>query len=82
MEELYALLTDRLTSIQDFVQKFDLIINQFEADPLFSLLPPQLNELSVFINNLKKTEKIRVLRENDFLEMIFTLPNFDSAQLM
>lgn len=80
MEELYNLLAERLSSIQDLEQKFGALIGQFETDPAFTLQPHQLNELSNFINNLKKTEKMRILRENDFLEVIFSLRSFDLPQ--
>lgn len=80
MEEIYIHLTERLTSVDTLIKKTETITSQLETNPSLSASPQQLAELSIFMNNLKKAEKMRLLKENDYLEVVFGFRNFDSAQ--
>ena len=80
MEEIYVLLKERLDNINDLLNKF----NQYEISLLSSGATmhksSELQEISYQINQLKKLEKMRIIKENDCTEVIFSLRNFDQQQ--
>jgi hypothetical protein len=81
MEEIYLLLEERLLNNEDLnnrVNKLEeirgrLVINQNSR-------PPEFQELSQYIQQLKRAEKLRSMKENDLLETVFGLRNFETTQ--
>lgn len=82
MEEIYQLLNERLNGIRDLIQKFDSLQSQIDFDSTYSLTSQQINDLSTYIMNLRKNEKMRVLRENDYVEIILAYQNFEPSLRM
>ena len=80
MEEVYGLLLERLNNVSNLLNRF----NQYESTLLASGATihksSELQEISNQINQLKKLEKMRIIKENDFVEVIFSLRNFDQQQ--
>ena len=80
MEEIYGLLLERLNNVSNLLNRF----NQYESTLLTSGATihksSELQEISNQINQLKKLEKMRIIKENDFIEVIFSLRNFDQQQ--
>ena len=80
MEEIYSQLLERLNNVNDLLNRFD----QYETSLLNSGAiihkSSELQEISHQINQLKKSEKMRIIKENEFTEVIFSLRNFDQQQ--
>lgn len=81
MEEIYLLLEERLQCMDDLtarVNKLEEIRGRIIINP--SNRPPEFQELSHNIQQLKRNEKLRSIKENDFLEIVFGLRSFDAPQ--
>ena len=82
MEELYGLLNDRLISLREMNEKFKEAISLAENNFIHSSGEIEIQKLSEYLHQLKKAEKMRVIKENNYLEVIYCLKAYDEEQLM
>lgn len=80
MEELYQLISDRLHEQDDLIRKFNFLESLTSAQTPLTTIPHQMNEFSFFISKLRKRERVRILRENDYFEVIMSVRSFDLFQ--
>lgn len=83
MEEIYTLLEERFSVIEDL----DIRINRLEENKdsvtgNLHIKPSEIQDVSHIIHQLKRNEKLRNIKENDYLEIVFGLRNFDVPQRM
>ena len=85
MEELYLLLAERGANIDTI---------SFRLADLMRTLQDKANEgkttsfaktqegleFSRFINQMKRTEKVRLIKENDLIDIVYGIKNFDVTQ--
>lgn len=83
MEEIYTLLQERMDNIDDIRKKFsrsDSPSNISSSDPEIYNIDP--SDLSQQFSQAKRTEKLRIIKENELMEVIFGLRSFDIKQKM
>lgn len=80
MEELYQLISDRLHEQDELIRKFNFLESLTNAQTPLTTIPHQMNEFLFFISKLRKRERARILRENDYLEVIMSVRSFDLFQ--
>ena len=81
MEEIYSLLQERIDNLEDIKKKF------FKPDSISNtpLVEAELNNIEVtdfsqHISHIKRIEKLRIIKENELMEVIFGLRSFDVKQ--
>lgn len=85
MEELYLLLAERRANIDTISFRLADLIRTLRDRPndgkttLFAKTQEGL-EFSRFINQMKRTEKVRLIKENDLIEIVYAIKNFDISQ--
>ena len=82
MEELYQLIEERLLQIKTAYDKFNLIANQrdhINPDSISSS-GSDVRDLSQYMSQIKRLEKIRTFKENELMEAFSALKSFDSTQ--
>lgn len=81
MQEIFNLINERVSSATELTQ-----IAQKHLDKLATANLAEINsskkEFMGLVINLRREEKTRISKENEFLEFIFTLRNFDTIQIM
>lgn len=82
MEELYELLNDRFQALKAISDKFQEAANSPKAGLRNALGDTQLQKLSEFLQQRRRAEKTRVMKENNYLEVIYSLKYFDTDQCM
>ena len=85
MEELYLILKDRISNAEEINATLLEISDYFkpkstEVRSVSPIRSPEIQELSRFINQIKRSEKVRVIKEDEIIEMVFNLKGFDLAQ--
>ena len=82
MEELYQLVEERFFHIKTAYAKFPSQLGPndcFVSETRFNS-PADLREFSQYMNQVKKLEKIRILKENELMDTFFAFRAFDGAQ--
>lgn len=82
MEELYGLMNDRFQVLKEINDKFrdasNLSKNGFKTNSGGN----EIQKLSEYLSQLKRAEKLRVIQENNYLEVVCSLRGYDDCQLM
>jgi len=81
MEEIYTLLQERIDNVEEVKKKspkpenatsmsgLDVEVNTFESSDMIQHL-----------SQVKRMEKLRIIKENELMEVIFSLRSFDLKQ--
>ncbi len=81
MEELYQLIDERISQIIQTQDKFSLFLTlQSSSQESSSAFTQELRDLSQFVSQVKRAEKVRVFKENELMESFYALKSFDTAQ--
>lgn len=81
MEEMYLLLDDRFNLIEEVRKKLLKICNSSEyPENLTSVNPYEVQECSQLILQIKRNDKLRIIKENELMEIVFSLRSFDPQQ--
>jgi hypothetical protein len=81
MEEIYLLLDERFSLIDDIQRKHNKIQQAFETPSSNqSINISEVQELSHQMLQMKRTDKLRVIKENELMEIVFSLRGFDDQQ--
>lgn len=81
MEEMYLLLDDRFNLIEDVRKRLLKICNYSEyPENLSTVNPIEVQECSQLILQIKRNDKLRIIKENELMEIVFSLRSFDPQQ--
>ena len=85
MEELYLLLAERGTNIQEISKRLEQLprnrnSNTPEIKPVSANKGAEFQEVSRLVNQMKRVEKVRVIKEDELIDMVFNLKAFDAPQ--
>jgi hypothetical protein len=81
MEEIYSLLQERIENIDDIKKKFNKSDNSSNAPGIdIDITSAEASDLSQQISQAKRMEKLRIIKENELMEVIFSLRSFDLKQ--
>jgi hypothetical protein len=81
MEEMYLLLDDRFNLIEEVRKKLGNMVQQTENSEIISNVNPyEVQELSQLVLQIKRNDKLRIIRENELMEIVFGLRTFDQHQ--
>ncbi len=83
MEEIYTLLQDRIDNIEDVKKKFQKLDHTTNTSGI-DIEPSSIDASDFFqhISQIKRVEKFRIIKENELMEVIFSLRSFDTKQKM
>lgn len=85
MEELYLLLNDRISNAEEISTILSDLTEYSKPKPpearsVSPIKSLEIQELSRFLNQIKRGEKVRVIKEDEIIEMVFNLKGFDLTQ--
>lgn len=81
MEEIYSLLQERIENIDEVKKKFNKNDNSPNAAGIdIDITTAEASDLSQQISQAKRMEKLRIIKENELMEVIFSLRSFDLKQ--
>jgi len=81
MEELYQLIEERLIQIKTANDKFSTLSSHQDPNAEMSAnCVNDIRDLSQYISQIKRLEKVRIFKENELMESFYALKTFDSAQ--
>lgn len=81
MQEIFSLITLRINAVSELNQLFQEHRQNLASSNKGNSNPIK-KEFVAYLTNLRREEKTRISRENEFLELIYTLRNFDDSQLL
>lgn len=81
MQEIFSLITLRINAVSELNQLFQEHRQNLTSSNKGNSNPIK-KEFVTYLTNLRREEKTRISRENEFLELIYTLRNFDDSQLL
>ena len=85
MEELYLLLAERGVNIQEISKRLEQLPRNRNSDssepkPVSTNKGAEFQEVTRFVNQMKRVEKVRVIKEDELIDMVFNLKAFDAPQ--
>lgn len=81
MQEIFNLINERVSSAAELTQTAQKHLDKLATANLAEINSSKKEFMGLVIN-LRREEKTRISKENEFLEFIFTLRNFDTIQIM
>jgi len=81
MEEIYTLIQERIENIEEVKRRSAKLehsssVSGFDTDTSYLESPDFLQQIS----QIKRIEKLRIIKENELMEVIFSLRSFDGKQ--
>jgi len=85
MEELYLLLSERASHLQELQSRLAslpayLSSNTTELKSNPNNKPREYSEFFKSLNQVKKNEKLRIIKEDELIDIVFNLKSFDLPQ--
>jgi hypothetical protein len=81
MEEIYLLLDERFSQIEEIQKKHNKIIQSLDDPPQGQPINmSEVQELSHTMLQMKRNDKLRLIKENELMEIVFSLRSFDDQQ--
>lgn len=78
---MYLLFDDRFNLIEEVRRKLGNIMQQSDLNELLpNISQIEVQELSQLILQIKRNDKLRIIRENELMEIVFGLRTFDQHQ--
>ena len=81
MEEIYTLIQERIENIEEVKRRCTKLENNsnisgFDIETNYLDSPDFLQ----YVSQIKRIEKLRIIKENELMEVIFSLRSFDGKQ--